>query len=231
MDGYQRWMRDPGTAWKEMLARRGSDDEFSHSLNAAQPNPAHHALARLETLGVLRHTITQNNDNLHIVAGSLAVTEIHGNRTKVRCVECGARWPWDEFVALAAATQSHSTDTNPDNVAELGGVMMRMPPECPQCAGIVKSDTVMFGEPIPRDFLAECQRQADLADCCLIAGTSATVYPAAAFPEFVLQRGGAIIDVNTDDNPFTPHAAAVLRGPAGEMLPALVEAIEELRAD
>ena len=45
MDGYQRWMRDPGTAWKEMLARRASDDEFSNSLNAAQPNPAHHALA------------------------------------------------------------------------------------------------------------------------------------------------------------------------------------------
>jgi NAD-dependent deacetylase len=245
MDGYQRFMRDPASAWTEMLERRARDDEFSRSLQQAEPNPAHHALARLEELGVLRHTISQNIDDLHFRAGSVSVTEIHGNRTKVRCVDCGARWGWDEFVALAAAgaggedqgsraedqvvARSHSTDRDPGNLVDMGGVMMRMPPECPQCAGIVKSDTVMFGEPIPGDFLAECDRQAGLADVCLIAGTSATVYPAAAFPEMVLQRGGAVIDVNTDDNPFTPHAAAVLRGPAGVMLPALVEAVERLR--
>ena len=180
-------------------------------------------------MGVLRHTISQNIDNLHFVAGSVAVTEIHGNRTKVRCVECGARWPWDEFVAIAAASTQHTTDTRPEMLAELGGVTMRMPPECPQCAGIVKSDTVMFGEPIPREFLAECYQQAELADCCIIAGTSAAVVPAAYFPEIVLRAGGTIVEVNTDDTPFTPHAAAVLRGPAGEMLPALVEALERLR--
>jgi NAD-dependent deacetylase len=229
MDGYERWMRDPASAWKDLLARRASDDEFSKSLSAAEPNPAHHALARLEALGVLRHTISQNIDNLHFVAGSVAVTEIHGNRTKVRCVECGARWPWDEFVAIAAASQSHSTDTDPGNVAEMGGVMMHMPPECPQCAGIVKSDTVMFGEPIPREFIAECYQQAELADCCIIAGTSAAVVPAAYFPEIVLRAGGAVVEVNTEDTPFTPYAAAVLRGPAGEVLPALVAAIEKLR--
>ena len=63
-----------------------------------------------------------------------------------------------------------------------------VPPACPQCGGIVKGDTVMFGEPIPRAFLSECQSQAERADCVLIAGTSATVYPAAAFPEIVAQR-------------------------------------------
>ena len=199
----------------------------AHSLAAAQPNPAHHALARLETLGVLRHTITQNIDNLHMVAGSVAVTEIHGNRTKFRCVDCGARWPWDEFIALAAASQSHSPDTKPDNLAELGGVMMRMPPECPQCAGIVKSDTVMFGEPIPAQFLRECEEQAYAADCCLIVGTSATVYPAAHFPQVVQERGGALIEINTDPTPFTAHCAAVLRGPSGELLPLLVARLRE----
>jgi NAD-dependent deacetylase len=111
----------------------------------------------------------------------------------------------------------------------MGGVMLRVPPECPQCAGIVKSDTVMFGEPIPQAFLAECYRQAELADCCLIAGTSAAVVPAAYFPELVLRAGGSIIEVNTEETPFTGHAAAVLRGPAGEMLPALADAVEALR--
>ncbi|MBI5289742.1 MAG: NAD-dependent protein deacylase [Chloroflexi bacterium] len=232
MDGYLRFMRDPASGWREMLARRAAPggDEFSKSLAAAEPNAAHRAMERLEELGVLRHVISQNIDDLHFRAGSVSVTEIHGNRTKVRCVECGARWVWDEFLALAAAQESHSTDRDPTNIAEMGGVMVRVPPECPQCAGIVKSDVVMFGEPIPQEFLESCQREAELADCCLIVGTSATVYPAAAFPEMVLRAGGTIVDVNTDENPFTPYASAVLRGPAGELLPPVVKAIERLRS-
>ncbi len=161
MDGYQRFLADPSTHWRQMLARRESDDEFSQALREARPNAAHVALARLESMGVLRHTISQNVDNLHFEAGSVAVTEIHGNRTKVRCIDCGARWAWAEFVVT------------------------EVPPACPQCRGVVKGDTVMFGEPIPREFLDECQAQAERADCVLIAGTSATVYPAAAFPEMV----------------------------------------------
>jgi len=229
MDGYQRFMRDPASGWRDMLARRSSGDEFSKSLAAAEPNAAHRAMARLEELGVLRHVISQNIDDLHFRAGSVSVTEIHGNRTKVRCVECGARWGWDQFLALAAAQESHSTDRDPTNVPEMGGVMVRVPPECPQCAGIVKSDVVMFGEPIPQEFLASCQREAELADCCLIVGTSAAVVPAAYFPEIVLRAGGTIVEVNTEDTPFTPYASAVLRGPAGELLPPVLEAIERLR--
>ncbi len=204
MDGYQGFLADPASHWQQMLARRESDDEFSTALRAAKPNAAHHALARLESIGVLRHTISQNIDNLHFAAGSVAVTEIHGNRAKVRCIDCGARWPWSEFVV---------TD---------------VPPACPQCGGVVKDDTVMFGEPIPREFLAECQAQAERADCVIIAGTSASVTPAAYFPEIVLQAGGVVIEVNPEPTPFSSLAVAVLRGPAGEMLPALVERVAEM---
>jgi NAD-dependent deacetylase len=206
MDGYRRFIEDPAAGWREMLARRNADDQFARSLQAARPNPAHYALARLEELGVLRHTIAQNIDNLHFEAGSVAVTEIHGNRTKLRCIDCGARWPWQAF------------EIDPDD----------LPPSCPECRGIVKSDTVMFGEPIPSAALDVCHREAERADCVLIAGTSATVYPAAGFPELVLARGGQLVEVNTDDTPFTPYAAASLRGPAGEVLPGLVDRVEAL---
>jgi NAD-dependent deacetylase len=214
MDGYQRFLADPGSHWQQMLARRASDDEFSHALREARPNAAHVALARLESMGVLRHMISQNIDNLHFEAGSVAVTEIHGNRTKVRCIDCGARWAWAEFNA-------ENLEPGPQN---LTGALA-----CPQCAGVVKGDTVMFGEPIPRAFLEECQEQAERADCVLIAGTSATVYPAAAFPEMVLNAGGTLVEVNIDETPFSRYAAAVLRGPAGEMLPLLVERVTALR--
>jgi NAD-dependent deacetylase len=205
MDGYRRFMEDPAAGWAAMLARRDANDEFSRSISEAVPNEGHLAMAELETMGVLKHTITQNIDNLHVVAGQRAVTEIHGNRTKLRCVMCEARWLFEDVD------------------------LTRLPPSCDRCGGIIKSDTVMFGEGIPRYALLECYAHAERADAVLIVGTSATVVPAAYFPEMVLERGGAVVEVNTDDTPFTPHAAAVLRGPAGELLPQLVRAVRAAR--
>jgi len=204
MDGYRRAMEDLRGYWESMLARRQSDDEFTRAIREARPNPAHFALARLEAMGVLKHTITQNIDNLHVEAGQLAVTEIHGNRTKLRCIDCGARWPFAEFE------------------------IKEVPPACPECRGIVKGDTVMFGEPIPEAALAQCHAQTERADCMLIAGTSAAVVPAAWFPELVLRRGGSLVEVNIEPTPFTPHAVASLRAPAGEALPLLVEAVKAI---
>jgi NAD-dependent deacetylase len=207
MDGYQRAMEDLTAYWEMMLARRRGDDDatgFAKAIRDDKPNPAHRALARLEELGALKHTISQNIDNLQAVAGQRAVTEIHGNRTKLRCIDCGARWPFDEFV------------------------MTEVPPPCPQCRGIVKGDTVMFGEPIPEAALRTCYEQAQLADCILIAGTSANVTPAAWFPEIVRQAGGTLIEVNTDETPFTRDCVASLRGPAGEMLPLLAWRVEAM---
>ncbi|MEX0749286.1 MAG: Sir2 family NAD-dependent protein deacetylase [Dehalococcoidia bacterium] len=205
MDGYQRFMADPAAHWRNMLARRDSDDEFTRALNAAKPNAGHLAMAELERMGVLKHTICQNIDNLHFEAGSMSVTEIHGNRTKLRCVECTARWPWAEFT------------------------MTDIPPACPHCGGMVKSDTVMFGEPIPRQFLAECQAQAERADCIMIVGTSASVTPAAWFPEIVLERGGTLIEINTEPTPFSSHCAASIRAPSGEALPLIVDEIHRMQ--
>ena len=206
MDGYSRFLDDPAKAWREMLARRETDDEFSRAIREAAPNSAHFALAELEADGVLKHTITQNIDNLHFDAGSRAVTEIHGNRTKVRCVACGERWRFDEID------------------------LSTLPPICGRCGGVIKSDTVMFGEPIPQETLAECYRQAERADCMLIAGTSAAVVPAAWFPSIVSENGGTLIEVNTEPTPYSATAAASIRAAAGEALPKLVESVRRLRA-
>ena len=89
----------------------------------------------------------------------------------------------------------------------------------------------MFGEPIPQAALAECYAQAKRADCILIAGTSATVMPAAWFPKIVRDRGGALIELNTEPTPFTRECAASMRGPAGELLPRLTDAVASLRRE
>jgi NAD-dependent deacetylase len=56
----------------------------------------------------------------------------------------------------------------------------------------------------------------------LVAGTSATVFPAAEFPLEVLRRGGAVIEINPYESELTPMATLSLRGEGAAVLTRLV---------
>ena len=211
MDGYQRFLADPEGWWAQRLAEQSSGSDWAKALDEAQPNAGHIAMAEMEREGLLKHIITQNIDNLHAEAGSQAVTEIHGNRTKQRCIECSRRWKRDEFPSTSLRA----------------GVSDVIPPRCPDCGGLVKNDTVMFGEPIPRDALDSCSREARLADAVLLVGTSAVVYPAAEFPVIAHRNGARLIEVNPQETPLSAVCSAALRGPSGEALPLLLERARE----
>ena len=202
MDGYARFMKDPKGYWERRLdpVRKR---EFGRSLHEAQLNSGHQALSELEEMGVLKSLITQNIDNLHIAAGSSNVHEIHGNFTKLRCVNCNTRYPVEGF-----------------EISEL-------PPRCPSCGGVIKSDTVMFGEPIPVPTLNLCLAEAEHSDCMLIIGTSATVFPAAALPLNVKRRGGALIEFNPRESELSWMCDVTVRAPSGESLPILVSRLKE----
>ena len=86
-----------------------------------------------------------------------------------------------------------------------------------------------FGEPIPRDVLAQCVEHAGRADLVIVAGTSATVYPAAGFAIEVKRRGGVMIEANLYESELTPLADISLRGPTGKVMPRLIGAIADLR--
>ncbi len=205
MDGYQRFMRDPKGHWEEIMQRRSGNADFSRTIGEARPNAAHIALAEMEKLGVLKYLITQNIDNLHLAAGSKKVAEIHGNTQKLRCIECNERYGRDAI----------SLDV--------------LPPRCPKCQGIIKTDTVMFGEPIPPDVLRVCQREALRSDCMITVGTSAFVYPAAGFPLEVKRNGGALVEVNLYESDLTPLCDISLRGKATEVMAQLVDCIKALK--
>lgn len=201
VNGFERFLADPKGAWEDRLSPKGPMLELWQTLGRARPNPGHLALADLERGGILRFTITQNVDDLHRLAGSERLAEIHGNYRLVRCLGCGMRSPL-EAVDVSV-----------------------LPPRCTSCGGLLKSDTVSFGEPIPPDVLQRCFEESERADCMLVVGTSATVYPAAHCPVLVSERGGTLIEINPYETELTARAAASIRAPAGDALPRIVDAV------
>lgn len=209
LDGYQRFLRDPKQAWRDRLSPREPwARALAETLGRAKPNAGHHALAELEASGRCDAVITQNIDDLHRQAGACELIEIHGNYKLLRCLGCVARFAEGE---LALDPES-------------------LPPRCPHCGAVVKGDTVQFGEPIPADALRRCHAAVERADCMLVVGTSATVYPAAEFPLEVLRRGGCLIEVNPEPSELSDLATHSLRGPAGAVLTQLVELVSCARA-
>jgi NAD-dependent deacetylase len=206
MDGFQRFMRDPAAEWRKRLHPEGPMKALKETLAQAKPNAGHRALVELEELGVLRALITQNIDNLHRTAGHRKVLEIHGNESLLRCLSCTSRVPRGEVTIDA------------DN----------LPPRCERCGGILKGDTVQFGEPIPQDVLAACMEESRQAQCCIVAGTSATVYPAAQIPIDVVHRGGVLVEVNLYESEITRACAVSLRGPGRATLVRLAETVRRL---
>ncbi len=203
MNGFQIFMRDPVKWWNQRLTETSTPtNELAIAIAAAEPNAGHLALAELERLGYLRTVVTQNIDNLHRRAGSERLLEIHGNRTLLRCVGCEARYRAEQV----------PTD--------------ELPPHCDRCGGVIKSDTVMFGEPIPRSVLEDCFDAAARADCMLVIGTSALVTPAADLPVEVWRSGGALIEINVDETALSRFCSATLTGRSGELLPRLLRAVQ-----
>jgi NAD-dependent deacetylase len=201
MDGYQRFLRDPEAYWRRRLEE---SSEFGISIRNSKPNPGHYALAELEKMNVLKYLITQNIDNLHLSAGSTKVLEIHGNGHYLRCLDCSAKWPIDDFIIES------------------------IPPRCPNCGGIMKTDSVMFGEPIPVNVLNRCYEESKLSDCMILAGTSATVTPAANLPLIVRRNGGALIEVNIQESQISYNCEVNIFAPSGEAIPELVKELKKL---
>jgi NAD-dependent deacetylase len=209
---YEKFLKDPKSYWKDTLSMaRGPD---LGNLWEAKPNPGHMALVELEKAGFLKCIITQNIDALHEKAGSMRVLEYHGSFMKLRCVSCGTRYFSEEF-DLEKLRQED-----------------KLPPRCPRCKGILKSDTVSFGEPIPGDVATESIKEAQTCDLMLICGTSAVVYPFASLPVIARERSGVtIIEVNAEPTPLTNEGISdyLIQGKTGEILPAIIAEINRIK--
>lgn len=189
------YLRDPARSWRWYAERR------AHA-RAAAPNAAHRALAALERQAPGMVVVTQNVDGLHQRAGSRKVIELHGSLERARCFDEDT--PVDGWESLADADAS-------------------TPPRCPRCGGPLRPDVVWFGEMLPAGALARAEAAAERCEVFFSIGTSAEVYPAADLPLRALSAGATVVEINPERTPLTRHAHFALHGPAGKVLPALLE--------
>jgi NAD-dependent SIR2 family protein deacetylase len=168
----------------------------------AQPNNAHHALARLEAKGRSQLLLTQNVDRLHQAAGSRAVIDFHGRLDLIRCTACLATSRradfQDELIRLNAASAQLDAAALPDGDADLSQMdfsAFAVPP-CASCGGVLKPDVVFYGENVPRDQVAAAQTALEEADAMLVVGSSLMVYSGFRFAQMAARRGIPIAAVN-----------------------------------
>jgi len=172
----------------------------------AEPNAGHRALADLEAHVEELSVITQNVDDLHNRAGSRTVIELHGNITHNYCMDCERP---AEAETVDAAIQNGT------------------PARCPECDGLIRPDVVWFGEMLPPDAIEQADAATTQADVFLSVGTSAVVYPAAQFPMEARANGAYVAEINPDTTGITDEIDESIRGPAGDILPALCDAVAE----
>lgn len=156
-----------------------------------QPNEAHKKLAALEQAGKLRAIVTQNIDGLHQMAGSQNVYELHGSVHRNTCQKCGARYTLEELLTL-------------------GDV-----PKCPKCGGRVKPDVVLYEEGLDNLTVSGALDAIRRADLLIVAGTSLTVYPAAAFLDEY--PGNRLVLINKTETPRDDIANLALHEKLGEV--------------
>jgi NAD-dependent deacetylase len=186
--------RNPAGVWEFLR-------EALRVVAGARPNPAHHALAGLERLGLVETVVTQNIDGLHGRAGSARVIEFHGGLSRFFCMGCGAERSLAEALALG-----------PDELPWLCG-----------CGGLIRPDVVFFGEDIPAEALRDSREAASRAGLAVIVGTSGEVAPANLLPRLVKQRGGLVVEVNLGETLFGSLADLRLDGPAELVLPEILK--------
>lgn len=194
---YEGFMQDPENVWRWYDMRR-------QKVREARPNPGHNAFASWEQewrrRGRTFQLVTQNIDDLHGLAGSSDVIELHGNIWMVR-----------------------SVDTPHSKAFRLDDCPLSEIPPRGKDEELLRPHVVWFGEMLDEKNLIEAFRAAAECDVMIVAGTSSLVYPAAAIPIMAKREGAIVIEVNPEDTSLSAEADYSLRGTSGELLPAMYE--------
>ena len=180
-------------AWRRKMA---VDDD----MRRARPNRGHRAVAELVRRSKVSSVITQNIDNLHQISGvpESRVIELHGNSTYATCLDCGLRHALEPIIEEFARDETL--------------------PVCRECAGIVKTATVSFGQAMPQAAMERAEAETLACDLFLAVGSSLVAYPAAGFPVLAKRNGARLVIINREPTDLDGLADLVLNAEIGETL-------------
>lgn len=193
----QHYLEDPELrklAWRNRLTSTTWE---------AEPNVSHLALVELERRGQLLALVTQNIDELHQQAGHdpSKVIEVHGTMRWSRCWGCNDRRPMQSVLDRVRAGEED--------------------PPCELCGGILKSDTISFGQALVPEVIEAALVAAERCDVLLAAGSSLSVFPAANVVPRAKSAGARVIIANGEPTKMDRFADRVLLGPLATTIPAL----------
>ena len=164
----------------------------------AQPNAAHRLIAALEQEKALVCVLTQNVDGLHRAAGSRNVIEIHGTVHRLQCMACHHGRKVHDYAGL------------------------QIPPECPQCGGIMRPEVVLFGEALPERALERLESVLEQGVDVVVSIGTTSVFPYIAGPVvWAARQGVPTVEINPDDTTVSGVVDHRLRMCAAEALPEL----------
>lgn len=180
------------------------DGELWGARSGVTPNPGHHAIVRLHEESRLAGVVTQNVDGLHYKSGlpDDVVAELHGNVRNSHCMVCQTRWPTETVLQWVEAGSED--------------------PVCPRCGGMVKTETVMFGEMLPDEEVRQAGIFLAIADALLVVGSTVSVWPAADIVMRGATQGKPLVVINKGETEVDHLAAVKIDAGIGEVLPDLV---------
>ncbi len=161
------------------------------SIDSAIPNEGHKKIAKIMDIKD-SFLITQNVDNLHQNSGveEEKISELHGNATYARCLECNKRYEMENL-------KEQFLETNE-------------PPSCLSCGGIIKTATISFGQAMPEREMQISQRKAVESDLFICIGTSLAVFPAADLPLLAKETGATLVILNNEPTQMDQYADLVI---------------------
>jgi NAD-dependent protein deacetylase/lipoamidase len=180
-------------AWRRKIAVDGD-------MRSAKPNRGHRAVAELVRRNKASSVITQNIDGLHQMSGvpESRVIELHGNSTYATCLDCGLRHALEPILEEFARDETL--------------------PVCRDCAGIVKTATVSFGQSMPQAAMEQAEAETLACDLFLAIGSSLVVFPAAGFPLLAKRNGARLVIINREPTDLDGLADLVLNAEIGATL-------------
>ena len=209
-----RWQRFNPVTIQEFVASEDKRKEYWREklalwevLKDARPNEGHKAIAALEKAGRLKGLITQNIDGLHRLAGNSRekTIELHGTCLETVCLSCGDIQPWqDVYQELTRGVEV---------------------PLCAKCAGLLKPNTISFGQNLVQADLQKAFDWASDCDLLLAVGSTLVVEPAASIPRAAKHGGAALCIITLSETPLDPLADVKVTGPCGQTLSSVLAAL------